>query len=76
MIKNFLNILILLILSHCSLNSESKYWTENSSQNFYKKDILNKINLKSTDITSMTFEEYKLYLDIYTKNSSYPDINK
>ena len=31
---------------------------------------------KSNDITSMTMEEYKLYIEEYTKKSKYPDISK
>ena len=46
---------IILLLNNCSLNKDSKYWTE--------------------DITSMTFEEYEIYIDDYTKKSKYPDIN-
>ena len=30
---------------------------------------------KSEDITSMTLEEYEIYIDDYTKKSKYPDIN-
>ena len=31
---------------------------------------------KSEDITSMTFEEYEIYIDDYTKKSKYPDISQ
>ena len=37
---------------------------------------ISKILEKSADITSMTVEEYELYIEEYTKNSKYPDISK
>jgi hypothetical protein len=37
---------------------------------------LSKILKKSKDITSMTLDEYKLYIEDYTKKSKYPDISK
>ena len=37
---------------------------------------ISKILEKSNDITSMTMEEYELYIEEYTKNSKYPDISK
>ena len=35
-------------------------------------EILNKVD----DITAMTEEEYKIYIDDYTKKSKYPNISK
>ena len=35
-----------------------------------------KILKKSKDITLMTLDEYKLYIEDYTKKSKYPDISK
>ena len=37
---------------------------------------ISKILEKSNDITSMTIEEYELYIEEYTKKSKYPDISK
>ena len=31
---------------------------------------------KSEDITTMTFQEYEIYIDDYTKKSKYPDISQ
>ena len=67
---------LLLFLNNCSLNKDSKYWTEDFIK---KKDVqkkLSKILKKSKDITSMTLDEYKLYIEDYTKKSKYPDISK
>ena len=65
------------LLLNCSLNTNSKYWTE-ENQITKKKDLseLKKIKLKSSDITQMTWEEYIIYLRDYTINSNYPDLSK
>ena len=73
--KYLLFVLILLILSNCSLNKDSQYWTENSVDSKINKKKLNKILKKGDDITTMTLEEYEIYIDDYTKKSKYPDIN-
>jgi len=76
MIKNYLFVILFILLVNCSLNSNSKYWTENLVEDTKSKEMIEKINLKADDITSMTMEEYEKYLEEYTKNSDYPDINK
>ena len=72
----FIIIVFLLILANCSLNKDSQYWTENSINNKTNQKKINKILKKVEDITSMTLEEYKIYIDDYTKKSKYPDISK
>ena len=74
--KNFLIIVFSLILANCSLNKDSEYWTENSIESKSNKKKLNEILKKADDITSMTVEEYEIYIDDYTKKSKYPDISK
>ena len=69
-------ILFLLMLTNCSLNKDSQYWTENSIESKSNQKKLNQILKKPDDITSMTLEEYEIYIDDYTKKSKYPDINK
>ena len=76
MIKKYFFLILFILLSNCSLNSNSKYWTENSIEESRNQEIIEKIKLKADDITSMTMEEYEIYLEEYTKNSNYPDINK
>ena len=66
-------IFLIVFLNNCSLNKDSQYWTEGS---FKKKDDQKKILKKSKDIRSMTLEEYKIYIEDYTKKSNYPDISK
>ena len=67
--------LIILLFNNCSLNKDSKYWTEDVVKISEDKKKLPEIIKKSEDITSMTFEEYEIYIDDYTKKSKYPNIN-
>ena len=68
--------LIILLLNNCSLNKDSKYWTEDVVKISEDQKKLPKAIKKSEDITSMTFEEYEIYIDDYTKKSKYPDISQ
>ena len=63
------------ILNNCSLNKDSKYWTENVVKTSEEQKNLPEAIKKPEDITSMTFEEYEIYIDDYTKKSKYPDLN-
>ena len=68
-------ILTLLLLNNCSLNQDSKYWTEDvEKRNVDQKKLIESLK-KSDDITKMTQDEYEIYIDDYTKKSKYPDIN-
>jgi hypothetical protein len=67
--------LIILLLNNCSLNKDSKYWTEDVDKISEDQKKLPEVIKKSEDITGMTFEEYEIYIDDYTKKSKYPDIN-
>ena len=69
-------LLSLLFISNCSLNKDSQYWTEDTIKKKNEQKKLSKILKKSKDITSMTLDEYKLYIEDYTKKSKYPDISK
>ena len=71
-----LSVFLLLFLNNCSLNKNSQYWTEDTIKNKDEQKKLLKILKKSKDITSMTLEEYKIYIEDYTKKSNYPDISK
>ena len=74
--RKFIIIFSSLTLANCSLNKDSQYWTENSIESKSSQKNLNEILKKSDDITSMTIEEYEIYIDDYTKKSKYPDISK
>ena len=67
---------ILLFISNCSLNKDSHYRNEDTIKKKKEQKKLSKILKKSKDITSMTLDEYKLYIEDYTKKSKYPDISK
>ena len=74
--KLILSFLVLILLSNCSLNKDSIYWTKDVIKKKNDQKKLSTIIEKSEDITSMTIEEYKIYIDDYTKKSKYPDINQ
>ena len=74
--RKFIIIFFSLTFTNCSLNKDSQYWTENSIESKTNQKKLNEILKKSDDITSMTIEEYEIYIDDYTKKSKYPDISK
>ena len=69
-------IIMLVVISGCSLNTDSAYWTEDSIKKKVDSKKLIKIIEKSNDIRSMTVEEYEIYIDDYVKKSKYPDINE
>ena len=74
--KIIIQLIFLILLTNCSLNNDSEFWTEKSIK---KNDENNKLLLilnKSNDIKSMSFDEYKIYVEDYLKSSNYPDINK
>jgi cell division protein FtsI/penicillin-binding protein 2 len=68
--------IIFLLLNNCSLNKDSKYWTEDVEKRDESKKQLSEILKKSEDITTMTLQEYEIYIDDYTKKSKYPDISQ
>jgi hypothetical protein len=74
--KFFLISFVIILLNNCSLNKDSKYWTEDIVKRKDDQKKLSKILKKSDDITTMTQEEYEIYIDDYTKKSKYPDISQ
>ena len=66
----------LIILASCSFNDNSRYWNEHNEKRIAKEIELNKIKKKSKDITLITMDEYKIYIEDYTKKSKYPNIDK
>ena len=66
----------ILLLNNCSLNKDSKYWTEDVVKKSVDQKKLSEVLKKSEDITNMTYEEYEIYIDDYSKKSKYPDINQ
>ena len=74
--KIFLYLIFFIFISNCSLNSESKYWTEDTIKKKAENKKLIEIIGKSNDIRLMTVDEYEIYIDDYSKKSKYPDINE
>ena len=74
--KIFLYLIFFIFISNCSLNSESKYWTEDTIKKKAENKKLIEIIGKSNDIRLMTVNEYEIYIDDYSKKSKYPDINE
>ena len=68
--------LLLIFLNNCSLNKDSKFWTEDVVKRNNDQKKLSIILEKSDDITNMTIEEYEIYINAHTKKSKYPDISK
>ena len=66
----------LLFLTNCSLSKDSYYWNEDAIKDNKDEKKLSKILKKKDDVTEMTLEEYKFYIDRMTKKSKYPDISK
>ena len=74
--KKIVLILILILFQSCSFNNDSVYWNEQNKKKINKKKNLIEIIKKSKDITLMSLNEYKIYLDDYIKKSKYPDITR
>ena len=67
---------IFFMLNNCSLNKDSNYWTEDMIKKSENQKKISKVLKKSEDITNMSYDEYKIYIDDYTKKSKYLDINQ
>ena len=67
-------ILILIIFSSCSFSNDSAYWNKHNKKKVKEQKKSAKIIKKSKDITLMSLDEYKIYIDDYIKKSKYPDI--
>ena len=74
--KLIIILVLFLFLSNCSFNKDSKYWTEDVNKRNEDQRKLSEIIKKSEDITTMTLQEYEIYIDDYTKKSKYPDISQ
>ena len=66
----------LIIFSNCSMQKNSKYWNEGVKNKIEEQKKLSTIFKKTDDITTMTLEEYEIYIDEHTKKSKYPDISQ
>ncbi len=70
----FLFVLFILTTA-CSFNKDSRYWSEDNIKRVNDEIKFKKITDKSDNIFSMTFNEYKIFLENYTKNTKYPEVS-
>ena len=66
---------LILILSSCSLDKDSAYWNKDSIKKSLEDKKLSKILKKTDSFETMTFEEFNLFLKVYSDKANYPDIN-
>ena len=69
-------IFVLLFLQSCSYINDSKYLNKHNVKRISEGKNLNKIIEKSKNITLMSLNEYKIYIDNYIIKSKYPDITR
>ena len=74
--KNIDLVIILIIFQSCSFNNGSKNWNEQNKKETTKQKNLSEIMKKKDNITFMSFDDYKVYIDDYTKKSKYPDLTQ
>ena len=72
----YLFLSLVLFLTSCSLNKDSTFWNENLIKKPIEDKKISKTLKKTGDYKSMTFDEFKLFLEDYSNNAEYPDINK
>ena len=71
----YLFLSLILFLTSCSLSKDSAYMNEDSLKKPAEDKKLSKILNKTGDYKSMTFDEFSLFLNDYSNNAEYPDIN-
>ena len=74
--KLITTLVLLLFLINCTFNKDSKYRTKDTFKRDEDQKKLSKILKKTKNITTMTLQEYEIYIDDYTKKSKYPDISQ
>jgi|TARA_B110000037_G_scaffold178243_1_gene203891 hypothetical protein len=72
--KYFL-LLSICILTSCSLDKHSAYWNDDTIKRSLENNKNSNISKKTSDIKTMTFEEFNLILREYSDKAEYPDIN-
>ena len=74
--RYFLFILVITYISACSLNKNSKYWTEDPREKKVQDKKLLEILEKSNDIRLMSLKEYNIYIENYIIKNEYPNLVK
>ena len=74
MIKIYFIIIIFLLFSNCSFNTNSKFWNEDSNNN--KKIVqTNDYKVETLEIEDKSYKKIKDEIIEYGKNKDFPDIN-
>ena len=63
-------------LSNCSFYNDSNFWSEDVIEKKKIKKDLDKVLEKSKDLMSLSFNEYKIYINEYSEKGNYPEMNK
>lgn len=66
--------IFLIFLTNCSSTKDFQYLKKKYKKN--KNSEFSKILELKNDVIKMSFEDYKKYLDDYTKKNKYPSLNK
>ena len=68
--------LILLLLSNCALTNDSDSIRKNLIYENKDQKKISDIQKNMPYTINMSFNEFKIYIDDFTKKSKYPDINQ
>ena len=63
-------------LSNYSFYNDSNFWSEDVIEKKKIKKDLDKVLEKSKDLMSLSFNEYKIYINEYSEKGNYPEMNK
>ena len=74
--RYLLFIILITLISACSFNKNSKYWTEDPLEKNAQNKRLLEILEKSNDIRLMSLKEYNIYIDNYIIKNKYPNLVK
>ena len=69
-------LLILFLFNNCSFSKDSKFLNENQKKRKRTQKKIKEIIDKSGNLMSLSFNEYKIFIQEYVKKSDYPDLNK
>jgi len=73
-VKYFL-IPLIFILTACSLNKNSTYWSKDLIEKSIENKEISKTSKNNTDFKTMTFDDFNTFLKDYSNKTDYPDIN-
>ena len=66
---------LIFILTACSLNKNSTYWSKDLIEKSIENKEISKTSKNNTDFKTMTFDDFNTFLKDYSNKTDYPDIN-